>query len=283
MLDKWCRRLDLKMSMDKFERLPINSFYKYEYWDGAAHLSPRPKFHSAILPLRHGIAFPDDTSFLADGHRCVEVHHQRLRVRPLADSDWPELPELFAAAFHRVLPFQSLKKGERLKAADDCLEYTRQGGDGPVIWSACRVAEMERTEGDRVYGAALVTLFCIDEAHDWLVPWRKAPDDAVAERRGIPHLTWIFVAPLWIDEGLGTALLAEVVEELLRLGYASMCSTFLRGNDASLLWHWRNGFQLRPDMMSRRVMNRRIEDRLRASATNAQKQPSITQTSADND
>jgi hypothetical protein len=28
------------------------------------------------------------------------------------------------------------------------------------------------------------------------------------------------------------------------MGFTHLASTFLLGNDSSMLWHWRNGFQL---------------------------------------
>ena len=79
-----------------------------------------------------------------------------------------------------------------------------------------------------------------------LTPW--------ATGRGQPHLTWIFVAPFSKRHGIGTRLLAEAVAALRSHGYRHLLSTFLVGNDSSLLWHWRNGFELLPYSASRRVM-----------------------------
>jgi L-amino acid N-acyltransferase YncA len=57
-------------------------------------------------------------------------------------------------------------------------------------------------------------------------------------------LTWIFVSPQRAGHGVGTALLAAAVGALRTMGYTELVSTFLRGNDSSMLWHWRNGFEL---------------------------------------
>ncbi len=57
-------------------------------------------------------------------------------------------------------------------------------------------------------------------------------------------MTWVFVAPLFTGEGVGTALLNAAVRQLLALGYTELASTFLAGNDSSMLWHWRQGFRL---------------------------------------
>jgi hypothetical protein len=39
-------------------------------------------------------------------------------------------------------------------------------------------------------------------------------------------------------------LLQSTTQALLSLGFTQLASTFLAGNDSSMLWHWRNGFQL---------------------------------------
>jgi L-amino acid N-acyltransferase YncA len=46
------------------------------------------------------------------------------------------------------------------------------------------------------------------------------------------------------SQGTGTALLGAAVRELLALGYSQLLSTFMLGNDSSMLWHWRSGFEL---------------------------------------
>ena len=60
----------------------------------------------------------------------------------------------------------------------------------------------------------------------------------------MPHLTWIFVSPVDARQGVGTALLDVAVRALLRLEYTELASTFLLGNESSMLWHWRAGFKL---------------------------------------
>jgi L-amino acid N-acyltransferase YncA len=41
-----------------------------------------------------------------------------------------------------------------------------------------------------------------------------------------------------------TAPLNAAAREILAPGYRQLVSTFLLGNDASVLWHWRCGFRL---------------------------------------
>jgi L-amino acid N-acyltransferase YncA len=52
--------------------------------------------------------------------------------------------------------------------------------------------------------------------------------------------------------GIGSALLAASVRVLKAEGYHHLWSTFVSGNDSSMLWHWRNGFRLLPYPGSRR-------------------------------
>jgi hypothetical protein len=52
------------------------------------------------------------------------------------------------------------------------------------------------------------------------------------------------VSPTRAGWGTGTALLAAAVNSLLGLGFTELLTTFMIGNDSSMLWHWRNGFRL---------------------------------------
>jgi hypothetical protein len=234
MVDRWFSGIELPLTFEQFLRLPTNPAYKYEYFGGAAHLSPRPKECHVLLELR---ARGDDQDAPVDPLESV-------RIRPLAASDWDPLGEVFAGAFHRVQPFASLGDAQRLEAGRQCLQFTREGGDGPLIERACFAAV--ETEDDRPCGAILVTLLPdrdLSETFD--LRWKEPPPADWAERRiGRPHLTWIFVGHWSREHGIGSALLAAATEALLGLGYRALASTFLVGNEASALWHWRNGFQL---------------------------------------
>ena len=147
-------------------------------------------------------------------------------------------------AFHRVQPFAILGEEDRLKAAGECLQHTRQGGDGPLIGPASFVAVQEETGA--ALGAALVTLMPDSDLTEFGgYRWKEPPPPDWMERRfGRPHLTWIFVAPFHARHGVGTALLAASTAALRTIGYRQLASTFLLGNESSTLWHWRNGFRL---------------------------------------
>ncbi len=167
MMHEWFATIELPLTWQQFRQLPRNPAYKYEYFDGRAWLSPRPKSYHAVLDL------PTFVRPVAE-----MVTDEELVVRPLQDADWQRLPRLFAAAFHRVQPFASLTDEDRLAAAEDCLGRTRAFGEGPLIGEACCVAACPKD--DLLVAANLIT-----------VP----PAEAVDEVAGGPHLTWILVEP----------------------------------------------------------------------------------------
>jgi GNAT superfamily N-acetyltransferase len=224
MSDHWMPTIKLPLTAEQFGQLPRNPAYRYEYRDGSGHLTPRARHYHALLTLQPIVA-PETAA-----------------IERVSAGGFPGLVPLFAEAFETIQPYGSLDAATRSRAAQEALERTRTGGDGPWIEPASFVA---RHQGE-VVGALLVTLLpdgdpCEWSSYYWAGP---APADCIAQRLGRPHLTWIFVAPLRAGQGVGTALLARSVRELLSLGYTELLSTFMIGNDSSLLWHWRNGFRL---------------------------------------
>lgn len=214
----------LPLSMEQYHQLPRHPAYKYEYMDGAAYLSPRPRHFHALLPLR-----PLE----------VPAH---VALRPMRDDDLPRLIDLFSAAFQHVQPYGSLEDQPRSHASREALERARNGGDGPWIERASFVAVDE----GHLIGAIFITLLPPGDLTNWeSYRWASPPPaDAIERCLGRPHLTWIFVSPWDAGQGIGTALLAGAVRELRAMGFTELASTFMIGNDSSMLWHWRNGFQL---------------------------------------
>ncbi len=248
MCDDWMPGLTLPLTLEQFHQLPRHPAYKYEYLDGVAYLSPRPRHYHAVLDVQ------------AFARRPAEEPAAEIRIQPARAEDFANLEGLFAAAFHRTQPFGSLDDATRKQAARECLERTRTGGDGPLIEPASFVATS--VEKDAPVGAIFITLLPDGDPADWdSYYWSEPPPaDCVERRLGRPHLTWVFTGPLSAGHGIGTALLAAAVRELLRLGFTELASTFLLGNDASMLWHWRNGFRLLPYPGSYRQMQKRIKE-----------------------
>jgi hypothetical protein len=236
MCDEWMPALSLPLTGEQFHQLPRHPAYRYEYLQGSARLTPRPRFYHALLDLDQFSAEPP-----APG----------VNLRLLEDGDFDALPRLFAGAFGRQQPFAGLDPEQRLTAARASLDKARAGTDGPWI-RAASFAAMDKDH--QPVGAILVTLLPDADPADWdSFHWAEPPPADCLERRlGRPHITWIFVSPWHTGRGTGTALLAASVAELRGLGYRCLASTFLLGNDSSMLWHWRNGFALQTYPASRR-------------------------------
>ena len=163
---------------------------------------------------------------------------------------------IFAGAFARLQPYSSLSDEQRHNAADQCVRRTFTGEDGVFVLPASFIA----LENERVSGAILVTLVPGGDPLGWdSLRWQEAPAaDLWAVRQGQPHLTWIFVGPWEQGTGVGTQLLSESVRGLGKQGYPTLWTTFLLGNESSMLWHWRNGFTLLPGFLSKRRMRREL-------------------------
>jgi GNAT superfamily N-acetyltransferase len=224
MCDHWMPTIKLALTIEEYHQLPRNPAYRYEYVAGQACLTPRTKHYHGLLELRP-----------------VEVPAQ-VPLRPIRDDDFPQLVRLFAATFDTIQPYGSLDDQTRQRAAAEALERARTGGDGPWIERASFVA----LDQGKPAGAIFITLLPLGDPCDWdSYHWVEPPPvDCILRRQGRPHLTWIFVAPALAGHGFGSALLAAATRELLRLGYSELLTTFMIGNDSSMLWHWRNGFRL---------------------------------------
>lgn len=216
--------IKLALTGEEFHRLPRNAAFRYEYIHGEACLSPRPRHYHALLDLRP-MPVPEE-----------------LHLGTATAEDFPALVPLFAEAFAHIQPYGSLDEASRLEASRQALERTRTGGDGPWVQPASFVAR----QGTHPTGAIFITLLPDGDPSEWdSYRWQEPPpEDCLARRLGRPHLTWIFVRPWSAGQGVGTGLLAAASNALLDLGYRELLSTFMIGNDSSMLWHWRNSFRL---------------------------------------
>jgi GNAT superfamily N-acetyltransferase len=218
--------LELKLTPEEFTQLPRNAAYKYQYHGDSAWLNPRPRYYHALLDLR----------------RLDLPYPAHVKIRPFRTADWEELPAVFVEAFRGHQPFAGLSDEGRLLAARSSLAQTQTGGDGPWVEQASFVAG----EPGSCTGAVLITLLPKRDPTEWdSYSWpMPPPPDAIEQRLGRPHLTWIFVRPPHAGRGVGAALLQAAAQTLSEMGYEELLSTFMLGNDSSMLWHWRMGFRL---------------------------------------
>ncbi len=246
MCDEWMPVVRIPMSIEHFHQLPRHPAYKYEYLGGNALLTPRAKFYHGRLLLSRFVPDPQLQPT------------EPMDLGPVDENSFTELPRVFARCFRQHQPFASLDEQALHKAAHTCLERTRRGDDGPWLHEASFVIRSAR--GLAPVGAIFITLMPEGDPTEFdSYYWDEPPPaDLLASRRGRPHLTWIFVLPSLAGEGVGTRLLRAAVAELNQLGYTELYSTFLVGNHASTLWHWRSGFELLSDPYSVRRMRREI-------------------------
>src|SRR5262245_44467405 len=186
--DEWMPSLNLTMPSEQFRRLPRNPAYKYEYLEGQAFLTPRPKHFHCI-------------SRVAD---FVKPSKVVLASRHFERRDMNDFPSLFAAAFQHVQPFSGLSDDERRQAAEESLAATIAGKDGPLLEAACFTAIEPET--DRPVGGILITQVIGGDPSDHdSYTW---PAVCLPGEQGRPHLTWIFVAPSSKRIGIASSLLA---------------------------------------------------------------------------
>jgi GNAT superfamily N-acetyltransferase len=223
----------IRLTREEFERLPRNGGYSYQFVNGVARLTPNAIYYRARLDLQ-----------AADGPERL-LPDPRLTIRSVVDTDWPALPALFADAFEQMQPFGSLDRNWRNQVGGALMAQTREGGDGPFLSEASVVA---CDPDGACLGALLLTLAPAQGSpgEDTFIWHTDPPPDAIALCRGRPHLTWVFVASAAAGRGIGTRLLAQASERLRAAGFTEVVTTFIRGNEASALWHWRNGFRLLP-------------------------------------
>jgi ribosomal protein S18 acetylase RimI-like enzyme len=225
------RQIRLRISGWKWEHLPRHAAYKYEYFDGKALLSPRPRTVDMALDLAKW-----------QGIRPLakdEIQSRNMiRVRTITDADWPELTDTFYSAFSQEEPFKSFSRRRARAMAHACLDHTRRGGDDALIANACLLAERAAPDAPKVIlGAALIT----DVRPPPLLAQLRKYHPGIEH---VAHLTWLFVRRFDARHGIATHILDHAVRALRQAGHSCLASTTSLGNDASLLWHWKNGFTL---------------------------------------
>ncbi len=88
MIHDWFSAIELPLTWRQFWQLPRNPAYKYEYFDGRAWLSPRPKTYHAVLDLAT-FARP-----IADA-----ANDDELVIRPLQEPTGSGCPGCFPPRF----------------------------------------------------------------------------------------------------------------------------------------------------------------------------------------
>lgn len=235
MCDEWMSRVQIRASLEQFQKLPRHPAYRYLYHQEQIWISPQPRFYHALIQLPAMVSRP------VSG---LIAKQSKLTLDFLKSADWSQLISLFSRAFAQKEPLASLQDEELDRVAAKCLNQTRQGGDGLLLESASVVAYVPGLL-DPV-GACLITLLPDGDPRDPQNYYPEIREDGKRDpfESGRPHLTWIFVDPALGRQGIATQMFQKSAQELVQMGYSELASTFLLGNTESMLWHWRNQFQV---------------------------------------
>ncbi len=197
----------IPMSIEEYHRIPRKFGWKYEYWDGEAHIQPREWAVYARVPV------------------TLREVRGGLTLRPALPEDEPELCEAFLECFHDSVEYCDWSEEKFLGSAERCVGGWYRGRRGERL-EVSRVAVTAATdqEPSQIAGAALV----------------------VRDPLG-PFLDLLYVRPAWQRQGLASALVSDAMNALYTQGYSHISSSYHPANEASTAWHARFGFVEEPD------------------------------------
>ncbi len=150
------------------------------------------------------------------------------RMRPLTVADTPALVRAFVDGFRDTVEYCDRSFAQVRWAGGDAVATFFAGRRG-AFHPASRLA----VPPDRPYlvaGAVLVV---------------QKPDG--------PFLDMLFIRRRWQRNGLGTALVGAVMNELARAGETHLGSAYNVANKPSIAWHRKLGFEELPDLMLARA------------------------------
>lgn len=202
------RSRHVAMGMAEFRLLPREPGWKYEYFDGRAHITPRARFATVRVDVA---SRPFDAA---------------LPLRGLRPADAEALMAAYVAAFADSVEYCDCDLEEVSRSARENIRAFCAGERGEILSASCvALEEASARPIDPMAGAALVT----------------------RARDGRPLLDMLFVHPRWQRRGLAQALVSWSLRELLAQGETMLRSRYHPANEPSRAWHHRFGFTLEPD------------------------------------
>ena len=200
------------ITFEEFELLHREPGWKYEYWEGHAHITPRHQVATVGLRVE----------------RRVARLPAQLELREVQATDDAELRRLFVAAFEHTIHYCDATSEHVAEAARENIEGFLSGRRGAPHHASRVGFRSARARGESaIVGAALVL------AH--------------GEHRAALDL--LMVHPDWQRRGVATALASAVLDQLDRDGIDVLESRYDLGNAASRGWHARFGFVEEPDLL----------------------------------
>lgn len=215
----------IPMTFAEFQRLDQELGWKYEYFGGCAHISPRE------IPMRCAMPVGPRDAPDAPPAPCPP--------EPVAPSDADALVGAYLAAFADGIEYCDWPAERVRKDARSTIDGFFAGHRGAPL-AASRVARGREHGLPPLLGALLIV-----EAGDRLA-----------------HLDLLFVVPEARRHGFASAMAASALTALHQMGFHTLESRFLLGNRASRAWHHRFGFTDRPDALSARAILAHARHRL---------------------
>jgi GNAT superfamily N-acetyltransferase len=218
------RSQHISMTWQEYELLPLKLGWKYEYWDGQTHISPRHNVVSVSVALQPR---PIRSPWV---------------LRPVITTDEPELIAAYIAAYSDTIDFCDWE-ANRIEAAaqKDIGDFLAGKRGNPLPASCVAVASHPETGNEIIIGAALII----------------APGEAA------PLLDMLFVLPEWHRKGIATTMVSAALNKLYRSGGETLASRYVLGNEESRAWHQRFGFVEETDLLLVRLYYRHAQHELR--------------------
>jgi ribosomal protein S18 acetylase RimI-like enzyme len=211
------KTLKLKLSPDEFRRYPIPFGWKAEYLGGIAYLSPfdTPQLlKRGVCPM--GCSLPENTCLV-----------------PVADTDRAALIRLYVAAYADAPEFCDWPKKKIMATASQdlgaCLASDKHGTPKPTLSKALVV---NRKGNKPKLAAACVVNRC---------PYGH-------------KLTLLFVHPKHQGQGLATALVSNLINQLDRERAKELYTECAIGNTKARNWYLKFGFEIVPDLMTAKMV-----------------------------
>lgn len=202
------------MTIEAFHRLEWELGWKYEYFDGCAHISPREAAMCGTVVVRPRTV-PDG---LVD-------------AEPVCPSDRDALLQAYLAAFEDAVDYCDWPPAKSREHAEANIDGFFAGRRGPWLPASRLIRGGGGTAGP-VLGALLVV--------------ESAPGHAL--------LDLLYVVPDQQRRGLASAMAIRALAELDRIRFRRLESRYLLANQASRAWHHRFGFVDEPDLMCARAL-----------------------------
>lgn len=197
------RTRHLTMTIDEFHLMAREPGWKYEYWDGQAHISPAHRSVSTSLDI--------------EPRPC----RSPCRIRPAESSYEPAMIAAFVAAFRDTIDFCDWEETRIADSARDNVTGFFSGERGkPHPASRLALVADPEVEQESVVGAALIA----ETKHESV------------------RLDLLFVVPERRRMGVATALVSAILEQLYESGHRTLKSRYNLGNRESRAWHRAFGF-----------------------------------------